>query len=219
LVNTAGGVTGGDRLSLDVTVGEGADLSITTQAAERAYRAQPNEVGHITTNITVKADAIMKWLPQEMILFDRSSLNRRLNIDLAETARLLMVEPLVFGRSAMDETLTNIDFCDRIIVTRGKTPLYLDQTVLRGDVASHLARPAIANSAGAMANMVFVAPNASDHLREIQDLLPASGGVSLLDDDILVMRLLASDSFELRRTLIPVLENITHTSLPLSWSL
>ena len=41
LINTAGGITGGDRFSAALEVGANAHLAVTTQAAERAYRAQP----------------------------------------------------------------------------------------------------------------------------------------------------------------------------------
>ena len=39
IVNTAGGMTGGDRFELDVNVGAGARLSATTAAAEKVYRS------------------------------------------------------------------------------------------------------------------------------------------------------------------------------------
>src|SRR6059036_3338514 len=39
-VNTAGGIAGGDQFDIDITVGEGARLAVTTAAAEKIYRAQ-----------------------------------------------------------------------------------------------------------------------------------------------------------------------------------
>ena len=38
LINTAGGVAGGDRFSLDVAAGAGTRLTVTTAAAEKVYR-------------------------------------------------------------------------------------------------------------------------------------------------------------------------------------
>ena len=219
LVNTAGGVTGGDQFELMAEVGANATLTLTTQAAERAYRAQSDEVARINTKLTVKEGARLNWLPQEMILFDRCALRRSLFIDLAKDASLLMVEPLVFGRAAMQERLIDIYFQDRISVTRCATPLYRDGMDLRGDVSQHLARPAIANGAGAMASMVYVAPEAAGHLATIRAMLPKAAGASMIAPDVLVMRLLAADSFELRKSLIPVLDHLTHNTLPLSWRL
>lgn len=219
IVNTAGGITGGDRYDIAALVGEGTSLTLTTQAAERAYRAQASEVGRVATTLTVEADARLYWLPQEMILFERSALRRRLSIDLAVGARLLMVEPLVFGRAAMREDLRDINFQDRIEITRGGTPLYLDGMTLAGDATTHLARPAIAGGAGAMASLVLVVPDAGTHLGPLRAMLPATAGVSMIADDVLVLRLLARDSFEMRTTLVPVLDRLSQDGLPTSWRL
>ena len=219
LVNTAGGITGGDQFSLTVDVQTGATLSITTQAAERAYRAQAGEVGRVTTDICVQDGGYLKWLPQELILFDRCALQRCLNIDLAARARLVMVEPVVFGRAAMPEVLSSVMFEDRIKITRSGRPLYLDGMDLHGDATAHLARRSIANGAGAMASLVMVAPDAQSHLKTLRTLLPHTAGASMLAEDVLVIRQLARDSFELRRSLVPLLNYVTQNTLPTSWRL
>lgn len=219
LVNTAGGITGGDQFDLDVEVGRGATLTLTTQAAERAYRAQPAETGTVTTRLRVAPGATMVWVPQELILFDRCALTRRLSIDLQQDARLLMVEPMIFGRQAMGETLRDIRFRDRIEITRDGTVLYVDGLVLRGDATAHLARPAVADGAGAMASVVFVCPSAESHLDAVRAMLPPRAGVTLLAENTLALRLLATDGYTLRQQLIPVLENLSGTPLPTSWRL
>lgn len=216
LVNTAGGITGGDRFEVSANVATGCTVTLTTQAAERAYKAMPDQTGHLSTTLTVENGARLNWLPQETILFNGSALRRRLTITLDTTAELLMVEPLVFGRAAMGETLTQARFDDRISITRGGTPLYLDAVRLEGDVAAHLANPFTANGAGAMAALVFASPRAEGNLDRIRALLPATGGVSLIGDT-LVMRLLATDSHELRQTLVPVLKTLNSDDLPRCW--
>ncbi len=219
IVNTAGGLTGGDQIQIKAEVQAGCALTMTTQAAERAYCSQPDEVASFTTDIEVDSNARLNWLPQELILFDGSALHRRLTIDLAEEAQLLMVEPMVFGRAAMGELLSEITFKDRISITRSGAPLYLDGMSLNADVTSHLARPAVANGAGAMASMIYVAPNAAAYLKPVRALLPGDAGASLLTADMLVMRLLAADGFEMRRSLIPILDLLTQNTLPTSWRL
>lgn len=219
IVNTAGGVTGGDHIEIAADLQAGSTLTLTTQAAERAYRAQTGEVAQIRTDITVGPSARLNWLPQELILFDRSALSRRLTIEIANNARLLMVEPIVFGRAAMGERLTEVMFDDRIRITRSGRPLYLDGMRLRGDVTPHLAQPAIASGAGAMVSLIYVAPDAALHLDPVRALLPETAGASLLTKDMLVMRLLAADSFEMRRSLIPILDLLTQNTLPTSWRL
>ncbi|MEM9698757.1 MAG: urease accessory protein UreD [Pseudomonadota bacterium] len=219
LVNTGGGLTGGDRFSLISHVAEGAHLSLTTQAAERAYRAQPAERARLRTEISVAANATLFWLPQELILYDHAALDRRLEITLAPEARLLMVEPMVFGRAAMGETVRHLHFTDRITIRRGGEPLYCDGVDIHGDAHRILNGPATARRARAMASVVIVAPQAATHLTALRALLPATGGASMLARDVLVMRLLAADSFELRRSLIPILDRLTDNRLPLSWRL
>jgi urease accessory protein len=219
LVNTAGGITGGDRFSLEIEVEKGATLTVTTQAAERAYRAQKGEIGRVNSALNVCDGASLKWLPQELILFDRSALQRHLDINLGVDACLLMVEAVVFGRDAMPEVLRDILFQDRIAIARAGRPLYRDGMDLNGDASAHLARRAIANGAGAMASVVMVSPDAERQLAPVRALLPDTAGASLLTEDILVIRQLATDSFELRQRLIPILQHLSNNTLPTSWSL
>lgn len=219
LVNTAGGITGGDRFEVGIHALQNAQLTLTTQAAERAYRAQRGEVGRVRTHLHVESGARLHWLPQELILFERSALSRRLDITLTSGAELLMVEPVVFGRAAMDETLRDISFTDRIRITRDGRPIYIDGMDIHGDAAAHLARPAIANGAGAMASLVFVSPTAEGQLGVVRGLLPATAGASMIAPDVLVIRHLAPDSFELRRSLLPVLDHLSNHTLPTSWRL
>ncbi|GLT09885.1 urease accessory protein UreD [Sulfitobacter porphyrae] len=219
IVNTAGGVTGGDRLQLEAVAGAGACLTLSTQAAERIYRAQPGEVGCVDTRLEVAAGARINWLPQETILFDHAALNRRLTVDLAAEAGFLMVETLVFGRAAMGEVLHEVHLRDRIRINRAGAPLYLDGIALAGDVQRHLARPAIAGGAGAVATLVFVGVEAEAQLRPLRALLPETAAASLLPGGVLVARLLASDSFELRRAVIPALMLLNDGQMPLNWRL
>lgn len=217
LVNTAGGITGGDRFDARIEARAGSQVSVTTQAAERAYRAQPGERGRVANRLSAGPGARLDWLPQETILYDGSALERTLVAELAADARLLLVEPLVFGRAAMGEVLHAAWFRDRIEIRREGVPLYLDAVRFEGDLAARLARPGVAAGAGAMASLVFVAPEAEAHLAALRALMPDTGGVSLLREDVLVLRLLAPDSFALRRALVPALIRLTDNDLPRSW--
>lgn len=218
LINTSGGLTGGDQIDVAACAGTGSSLTLTTQAAERAYRAQEGRA-RMTTDLSVEADAQINWLPQEMILFEGSALDRRLTVELAQDARLLMVEPIIFGRAAMGETLTDVSFNDRIRINRDGEALYWDGLDLSGHTMRHLSRRAIAGGARAMVSLVYVAPDAEAHLDALRNMLPTTGGASLLAQDLLTLRFVAADSFELRRALIPILERLTKDQLPTSWRL
>jgi len=217
LLNTAGGITGGDQFTFSGHLATDTTLTLTTQACERAYKAQPNQTGQIRNRLRVETGARLNWLPQETILFNGSALDRRLNIDLAPGASLLMVEPLVFGRPAMGEVLTDIRFRDRIEIRREDTPIFLDMMALSGNVQAHLDKPFIGNGAGALALVVLVAEDAERHLASLREALPETGGVSLLQQDVLALRLLADDDFTLRKTLLPVLRELHGGDLPRCW--
>ena len=218
-INTSGGVTGGDDFRLDARAGARSNLMLTTQAAERVYRAQPGQTGHIETVLEAETDSTLFWLPQETILYDDAALHRRLTVNLAPTARFLMVEPILFGRRAMGEDATRLHFQDRITVRQDGAPLYRDGITLSGDVSAQLDRPAVAAGARAMASLVFVAPTAQTKLDTVRSHLGTIGGASMLKHDVMVLRLLAEDGFELRRALIPILDLLTENTLPQSWRL
>jgi len=217
MINTAGGITGGDDFAFTASAEQNAHLTLTTQAAERVYRAQPEQVATVNNRLFVSAGARLDWLPQETILFEASALKRRMHVELDEGASLLLVEPLVFGRAAMGETLKNAYFSDRIDIRRQDRPVFLDAMTLCGDVTGHLAAPQIAAGAGAMALIVYIDTDAQARLTALRALLPETAGASLIAPDLLVVRILAPDSFELRQSLIPTLRYLTNDALPRSW--
>lgn len=219
LLNTGGGVTGGDRFDIAATAGADTHLVLTTQAAERAYRAQPDETGRIRNRLTVQPGARLDWLPQETILFDGAAIDRRLAVDLHGDARLLLVEPLVFGRHAMGETLRHGRLADRIDIRRDGALLFADRTALQGDITAHLARPAVADGAGAMATVLYAAPDAERVLAVARETLPPEGGVSLIREGLLFARLLARDGFTLRQHLLPLIACLSTTPLPRTWTI
>ncbi len=147
-LNTSGGIAGGDRLELTIECKAGARATIAAQAAERFYRAREGDAAsHVRTRLVVAAGAAMEWLPQETILFDRSSLDRRLEVELAADARFLAVETLVFGRAAMGEQVRAGSLRDLIRVRRDGELLLHDAIRLDGDFALLMRRAAIGKGA------------------------------------------------------------------------
>ncbi len=219
VVNTAGGLTGGDRFDIEAGAGEGSRLIVTTQAAERAYRSTTGSA-HVRTTLTVGPGATLSWLPQELLVFDGSALDRRLEVDIdADAAGFVMAEPVVFGRTAMREVVRHARFRDRVSIRRAGRPIYDDSIALCGDIPARLAQAATAAGLQAMASAVYAGPRAESLLAGIRALLPATGGASLLAPDLLAVRVLARDGFGLRAALCPVLETLTGADLPRSWRL
>ncbi|SFQ94594.1 urease accessory protein UreD [Poseidonocella sedimentorum] len=217
LINSAGGITGGDRLAITAHAGPGARLSITTQAAERIYAAQPGETGTLRTTLSAAPGATLNWLPQETILFNRAGLSRALSADLAGDARFLMVESLLFGRRAMGERVTDLRLHDRVEILRDGQPLYLDAARIDGDAEALLDRPATGGGARAMAALVYTAPGAEALLPVLRAGLPRTAGASCIAPDTLALRLLAPDGAALRRLLLPLLARLADGPIPRSW--
>lgn len=213
LINTAGGLTGGDRLDWTFDV-DGIDLVATTQAAEKIYRSLGNNA-EIHSRLTGSSGARLYWLPQEAILFDGARLRRTLEVDLTGGATLLALEATVFGRLAMGESIHDLAFHDRWRVRRKGKLVFAD------DVRFDGAPPRTAatlGEAGAMATLLLVADDAETHLDSLREVFGADGAVSAWNGKLLA-RLRAADGFALRQLLAPALKCLTPDgALPTIWS-
>ena len=171
-LNSSGGIAAGDRLTTEIGVGQGASACVAAQAAERFYRALPGSApSTVRTRLAVADGAAAEWLPQETILFDRSALDRRLEVELAPDAWFLGVESLVFGRAAMGERVERASLRDLIRVRRAGTLLLHDAIRLDGDVDALLQHRGVAGGARALATVVHVAPDAERRLDAVRDAI------------------------------------------------
>jgi len=206
IVNTGGGMTGGDEFSVGIDVAEGAHLVAGTAAAEKIYRSTGPDTA-MNVRLSVGEGGRLAWLPQETILFDRARLKRRIGVDLAEDASLVMAEAIVFGRAAMGEQNTQGFWADTWRVRRGGRLAFAENVRLDGDITAKLARRACANGAIALAT-VLIAP-ADDRMLEAVRALDFAGeaGVSAWNG-IAVARLVARDGASLRRDLVALLAGL-----------
>ena len=217
IVNTAGGVAGGDRFALDVTVEPGARLVVTTAAAEKVYRTLDPDAT-IDVTLTLGAMSSLAWLPQETILFNRARLRRTIDIDLAEDARLLLVEAIVFGRAGMGEAVDDAGVFDRWRLHRGGRLIHAEAMRLDGAVAAKLAEPAVADGGVAMATVLIVPADeaVAVGVRTLAGRFRGEVGVSAWNG-FAVVRLCAADGAALRHDLVAVLTAVHQGSLPRLW--
>ncbi len=222
LINTAGGVTGGDRFSTVAELDEGAAALLTTQACEKIYRAAPGaRDAEISTRIRLAPEACLDWLPQPTILFDGARLTRRIEIDMAASASCLALEAVILGRKAMGETVRTLTFLDGWRIRRDGRLAFADATCIRGDAAAAGEGPATLRGNRAFALVVHVAPGAAERLevvRQAIDDAPAQGGASAWNG-LLSVRLLASDGQALVGALGAVIPVLTGRALPRMWSI
>jgi urease accessory protein len=216
-VNTAGGVAGGDRFDIDIAAGEGSRLTLTTAAAEKIYRAQsiPAQL-----NIALKAEAgaHLGWLPQETILFDRARVSRRIDIDLAESASLLLCEIVVFGRAAMGERMLRGEFVDRWRIRRGGRLVFAETVRLDGDIGAKLASPAIAKGGVAIGTALIVPGDEAlvERVRTLSGTFGGEVGVSAWNG-FAMARFCAQDAARLRADMMAVLGRASGSALPRLW--
>jgi len=217
LVNTAGGIAGGDRFDIEIAAGESARLTLTTAAAEKVYRAAA-EAARLNIALKVAAGAHLAWLPQETILFDRAKMTRNIDIDLAEGASLLICEIVIFGRTAMGEIMRRGSFVDRWRVRRGGRLLFAETVRLEGDIGEKLARPAIANGGAAIATALIVPGDEAllERIRQSSDGFGVEVGLSAWNG-FAIARFCAQDAARLRADMMAVLGRASKAPLPRLW--
>lgn len=207
-LNTAGGVTGGDRLAYDLVLTAGAATG-TTQTAERAY-ASPGGAARVDVTLTAGPGARLAWVPQETILFEDSNLHRATTAHLAEGATLIGCEMLVLGRRAMGERPERLRLTDRREVRMGGAPLWIEPFALTPDRLRP--SPALLGGAAALATLYVVGRGAED-----VRFAPPEGvehGASAWDGRAL-LRMRAADPAPLRKALARALAALL--PLPRVW--
>ena len=219
LLNTAGGLTGGDRMDLEVTLGAGAEATLTTAAAEKIYRARDGEASEIGVQLALGAGARLAWLPQATILFDGSRLDRRTEVQLAGDATFLAVEQLVFGRQAMGEDVRHGSCCDAWRIRRDGALAFADTFRVGGAVATALDRPATLAGARAAAMLIYVAADAASRLEAVRAMLDGVESVAGASawDGLLVVRAIARDGRTLQGDIAPLVRALSGRPLPRVW--
>jgi urease accessory protein len=216
IVNTAGGIAGGDRFDFDISVGANASLVVSSAAAEKVYRTLgPDATVGVT--LDVAAGASLAWLPQETILFDRARMRRTIDVALAPDARLILAEALVLGRTAMEEVVAEGRLFDRWRVRRAGRLVFAEGLRLDGAISAKLAETAVARGGVAVATVLIV-PGEETPVAAIRALDGVRGEVGVSAwNGIAVTRLVAADGAALRLDLMMVLSALRGAALPRLW--
>lgn len=217
LINTAGGLTGGDDVAWQVDVAPQSRVVLTTQACERVYRSLGDDAV-VRTRLRVGAGAHLDWLPQETILFDGARLDRALDIELEGDASLFAIEAILLGRSAMGEAARNAHLADNWRIRRDGRLVHAEATRLSG---ADLERDALSTLAGnaAFATLVYLGADAEQRETRVTGLLSGPSGLSRIGDR-LVIRAMADSGLALRRIITPIIAELSGAgALPRLWHL
>jgi urease accessory protein len=217
IINTGGGIAGGDRYDLAFTAGVGAQLLVTSAAAEKVYRSRGPDAT-IAVRLDVRAAGSLVWLPQETILFDRGQVSRTIDIDVARDARLVVAEAVVFGRSGMGEAVEQGRFVDRWRVRRAGRLVFAETLRLDGAIAERLRRPAVARGAIAIATILVLPGDEAtvEAVRAVAENFHGEVGISAWNG-FAVVRLCAENGARLRHDLVTVLAVLRGGALPRLW--
>ncbi|MGE7367840.1 urease accessory protein UreD [Neorhizobium sp. NPDC001467] len=217
LINTSGGLTGGDRVGWKIVAGGGTAATITTQANEKIYKASAGTAA-LSTRIEIGEGAALHWLPQETILFDRSSLTRSLDVDLAENSEFLAVEAVLLGRKAMGEAVANGFFRDRWRIRRAGKLIHAEDLRLEGAIEPLCAQSAVLSGQVAFATLFCTGPRTELLLEPLRQVLGASNGGASCWNGKLVARITAADGFALRKILVPAISVLRNgAAVPKVW--
>jgi urease accessory protein len=207
LINTAGGIAGGDRLESSVTALGDASIAVTSQAAEKIYRAL-DQAARITTKLKAHGTSKLAWLPQETIVFNWARLNRETEIDISACAELLALEWLVLGRAAHGEEMTGGHIADSWRVKKDGRLIWADTFRVTDETFPHLHRKALLSDCNAAATLVYSGPSCDSRLEFFRDNSPSlecqCAATSV--DGLIVVRFAARISSGLRLALRGVLE-------------
>jgi urease accessory protein len=215
LINTAGGLCGGDDIRWQVDAAAGARVVLTTQACERVYRSLGGEA-RVETRLAAGSGARLEWLPQETILFESARLSRRLEVDLADDATFLAVEAVLLGREARGEMARNAILADSWRIRRGGRLLHAEATRLGADPRERDSFALLAGAA-AFATILYVGDDSERRAMTIRPLLAGSSGASVMSER-LVIRALAPTGLALRRIVAPIIARLSGAgALPKLW--
>lgn len=199
VLTTSGGLTGGDRIRIELSSRANAKAVVTTQAAEKIYRSSDVPC-IIDTKIEAEAGSWLEWIPQETILFDECCLRRSTTITAQPGAEVIAGDIVVFGRIAYGEVFTKGSLRDAWKVYSHGRPAWLDTLVLDEAPAISLGHPAGFDGAQAMGTFIYVADQAVAHVdtaRSFLDQCPMRCGVTCVNN-VLIIRFLARDPHALR---------------------
>jgi len=220
LINTAGGLTGGDRIDWNINLNQNTQAVITTQACEKSYKAS-SDTAQVTTQISVGENATCHWLPQETILYEGSSLNRVFDVQLTQSAKLIAMEAVMLGREAMGETIQTCFFKDQWRIHRDGKIIFADDVKLDGDIANITSGAAQMHDHKTFATLVYCGPEDDEQLELIADGLRALlQGMPMAISAFKgkhVARFLAPDTYKLRASLMPLLKALSGNDLPRVW--
>ncbi len=210
LINTAGGIAGGDRLEYGITALANASIIVTSQAAEKVYRAL-DEPSRIITKLRVHSLAKLAWLPQETIVFNCGRLSRQIEIELSSEAELLALEWLVLGRAAHGEEAVGGHITDSWRVKKDGRLIWADSFRVTDEVFPHLHRKALLSNCKAVGTLIYFGPSLDARLELLRGVVLSLSChcAATSVGGLIIVRFAAKASYDLRLALHSFLQQFS----------
>ena len=219
LINTAGGITCNDSIEINATI-HNSELSICTQAAEKIY-AGIGDPAKVNININLN-NSTLYWLPKELILFDNSKLRRNINVNLSDNSNLIFCETSIFGRKAMSEKIKNISLSDQWKINVNSSLKHFEAINMQGSMIDNYKNNYTFDNQSSLSTIIIfgeIIYQFESELRKIiENIENHYCGMTKFDDKIII-RCIANDNYDLKKTLNFIMKNIIHDKLPKSWDL
>jgi urease accessory protein len=219
LINTAGGIACNDNIEFNATINN-SQLSVCTQAAEKIY-AGIGDPARVEININLN-NSTLYWLPKELILFDNSKLRRNININLSDNSNLIFCETTILGRKAMSEKIKNISFSDQWKIFTNSSIKHFEAINIKGSTIDNFKNNYTFSNQSSLATILIfggIVHQLESVLRKVTKNLKNHYCEMTKFDDKIIIRSLADDNYDLKKTLNFIMKNIINDKLPKSWDL
>ena len=225
IINSSGGIAGGDRLEIEVVALNNASVAVTTQAAEKIYRAL-DRPAQVATKLKACGTSKLAWLPQETIVFNQARVRRQTEIELCSGAELIALEWLVLGRAARGEEVVSGHISDSWRVKRDGHLIWADGFRVSDEVFAQLHRKALLSNWKAVGTLIYFGPSLDTRLRILREIAASLDCccAATIIGAIIVVRVAAAAGSDLRRGLRSLLDQFSRElgsgpfGIPKMWS-
>jgi len=210
IINSSGGTAGGDRLEIEVVALNNASVAVTTQAAEKIYRAL-DRPAQVATKLKACGTSKLAWLPQETIVFNQARVRRQTEIELCSGAELIALEWLVLGRAARGEEVVSGHISDSWRIKRDGHLIWADGFRVSDEVFAQLHRKALLSNWKAVATLIYFGPGLDTRLRILREIAASidCSCAATIVGAIIIVRVAAVASSDLRRGLRSLIEQFS----------
>ena len=124
LLSPGGGVVGGDRYAISVTLETGARACMTTASATKLY-ASPDSMARQRFEVILQAGTVFEYLPEQIIPFARSAFHQDMTVRLDSGTLAVLMEIVAPGRLARGEAFAYRDYSSGLSVMDAQGRLLL----------------------------------------------------------------------------------------------